>query len=150
MSGAFEKIYAESLANPAAFWMKAAGQIEWVRRPRAVIDDSSPPITRWFPGGMLNTCYNALDLHVAAGRADQAALIYDSAGTDTVRSFSYRELRDEVARFAGALAELGVERGDVVLLAPACASFDQFASFAERGEAFRTCVAQLAAAGARS
>ncbi|NRA00928.1 MAG: propionyl-CoA synthetase [Myxococcales bacterium] len=116
MSGAFEKIYAESLANPAAFWMKAAGQIEWVRRPRAVIDDSSPPITRWFPGGMLNTCYNALDLHVAAGRADQAALIYDSAVTDTVRSFSYRELRDEVARFAGALAELGVERGDVVLL----------------------------------
>ena len=113
---AYEAAYAESLENPVRFWAKAAEQIEWMRRPRAVLDDSHPPILRWFPGGMLNTCSNALDLHVASGRAEQAALVYDSPVTDTVRSISYRELLDEVSRFAGALTALGVERGDRVLI----------------------------------
>ena len=116
MTGEYEKVYAQSLANPAAFWMKAAGEIEWVRRPRAVLDDSTPPIMRWFPGAMLNTCFNAVDLHVLAGRADQLALIYDSPVTGQVRKFTYAELLKEVARFAGALRGLGVEKGDVVLL----------------------------------
>jgi propionyl-CoA synthetase len=115
-ANAYESAYAESLAQPARFWARAAGQVEWVRRPRSVIDTSRPPTARWFPGGMLNTCYNALDLHVAMGRGDQAALVYDSPVTDTIRRISYRELQDEVARFAGVLRDLGVERGDCVLV----------------------------------
>jgi len=116
MTGEYEKAYAHSLDNPAAFWMKAAGEIEWVRRPRGVLDDSTPPIMRWFPGAMLNTCFNAVDLHVMAGRADQLALVYDSPVTDQVRTYTYAELLDEVSRFAGALRGLGVGKGDVVLL----------------------------------
>jgi len=71
---------------------------------------------RWFTGGVTNTCYNALDVHVERGRGDQAALIYDSPLTNTIRSFTYRELRDLVARFAGALASLGVTKGDRVII----------------------------------
>ncbi|MCH2172134.1 propionyl-CoA synthetase [Myxococcota bacterium] len=116
VSRSFEEVYGASRADPAAFWMEAAGQIEWVRRPRALLDDTKVPFVRWFPGAMLNSCYNALDLHVIAGRAEQTALIYDSPVTGEIRSYSYRELRDEVSRFSGVLASLGVERGDVVLL----------------------------------
>ncbi|MFP8881712.1 MAG: acetyl-coenzyme A synthetase N-terminal domain-containing protein, partial [Myxococcota bacterium] len=116
MSARYDKTYADSLADPRAFWLKAAEQIEWVRRPRAAFDDSKPPRVRWFPGGMVNTCYNAVDLHVVAGRGDQAALVYDSAVTGTGRTLSYRQLQDEVARTAGALAALGVEKSDRVLL----------------------------------
>jgi propionyl-CoA synthetase len=109
-------VHAESLANPRAFWARAAEAVEWVRRPRAVLDDSAPPLVRWFPGGMLNTCSNALDLHVLSGRGEQTALVHDSPVTGTTRRFSYRELLGEVSRFAGALRALGVERGDRVLL----------------------------------
>ncbi len=116
MSNTTEAELARSLSDPARFWAEAAEQIEWVRRPRAVMDSSTPPMVRWFAGGMLNTCYNALDLHVAMGRGDQVALIHDSPVTNTLRRFSYRELLDEVARFAGALRDLGVEKGDRVLL----------------------------------
>ena len=81
-----------------------------------MLDASRPPYYRWFPGGRLNTCYNALDVHVDRGRGKQLALIYDSPVTGTVRSFTYFELRDEVARFAGALRRQGVEPGDRVIL----------------------------------
>jgi propionyl-CoA synthetase len=116
MTESYEDIYRQSLTDPHRFWAAAAQEIDWARRPRAVIDDSTPPRVRWFPGAMLNTCQNAVDLHVMAGRGEQAALIYDSPVTGTTRTFSYRELRDEVARVAGALARLGVERGDRVLI----------------------------------
>ena len=116
MSDAYEKAYEESLRDPVRFWAAAAEDVEWMRRPRAVLDDTSPPGVRWFPGGMLNTCSNALDLHVMAGRADQPALVYESPVTETSRTLTYRELLDAVARFAGALAGLGVERGDRVLI----------------------------------
>jgi propionyl-CoA synthetase len=116
VSDAYEQAYRESLHNPRAFWARAAEDIEWLRRSRAVIDDTQPPKTLWFPGAILNTCYNALDLHVVAGRGEQRALIYDSPVGDAKRSFTFRELTDEVARFAGALAALGVEKGDRVLL----------------------------------
>jgi len=112
----YEEVHAESLADPARFWARAAGDIEWVRRPRAALDDSKAAFPRWFPGAMLNTCYNALDLHVLAGRGEQVALVYESPVTGSQRSFRYRELLFEVERLAGALAGLGVERGDVVLL----------------------------------
>jgi propionyl-CoA synthetase len=116
MPGAYEQAYAESLRNPRAFWASAADDIEWLRRSRAVVDDSRPPRTSWFPGAVLNTCHNAVDLHVQTGRGEQTALVYDSPVTGAVRRFTYRELAGEVARLAGALAELGVEKGDRVLL----------------------------------
>ncbi len=116
MSAGYESAYARSLADPAGFWSEAAEEIEWLRRWRTVFDASRPPRTLWFPGAMLNTCYNAVDLHVVAGRGDQAALIYDSPVTGALRSYSYRELQTEVSRFAGALADLGVVKGDRVLI----------------------------------
>jgi len=116
VADSYDDVYRSSLEDPRRFWAIAAQEIEWVRRPRAVIDDSTPPKIRWFPGAVVNTCFNAVDLHVIAGRGEQAALIYDSPVTGTSRSFNYRELQAEVARAAGALAALGVERGDVVLI----------------------------------
>jgi len=113
---AYEAAYRESLENPRAFWARAAEDIEWMRRPRAVIDETQPPRTLWFPGGVLNTCYNALDPHVAAGRGEQDALVWDSPVTGSLRRYTYRELTDAVARFAGVLVSLGVEKADRVLL----------------------------------
>ena len=107
MPGAYEKAYLESLADPGRFWARAAEDVEWMRRPGAVLDDRSSPLVRWFPGGVLNTCSNALDLHLATGRGEQAALVYDSPVTGTLRRFSYRELLDAVSCFAGALRSLG-------------------------------------------
>jgi propionyl-CoA synthetase len=109
-------LYQRSLADPDGFWGDVAEAIDWDRRWDRVLDDTRPPFYRWFSGGQLNTCFNALDRHVDGGRADQAAIIYDSPVTDTVETFTYRRLRDEVARFAGALTGLGVTRGDRVII----------------------------------
>src|SRR6266516_5094622 len=111
-----EEMYRRSLEEPEVFWGAAAAAIEWDEPWQRVIDDSRAPLYRWFAGGRMNTCYNALDRHVEGGRADQPALIYDSPVTDTVATLTYRELRDEVARFAGALAAQGVVRGDRVIV----------------------------------
>ena len=102
--------------DPKGFWREQAGAIDWERAPERMLDDTRAPLYAWFPDGVLNTCHNAVDRHVEGGRADQAALVYDSAVTETVRSYSYRELRDEVARCAGALRGLGVEKGDRVVI----------------------------------
>src|ERR671931_1174845 len=112
----FEETYRRSLEGPEAFWAEAAAAIDWDEPWRRVLDDSRAPFYRWFAGGRMNTCYNALDRHVEGGRADQTALIYDSPVTDTVATFTYRELRDAVARFAGALRAQGVEHGDRVIV----------------------------------
>ena len=112
----FEKIHRQSLEQPEQFWGHAAAEIDWVKPWERVLDDSRAPLYRWFTGGQMNTCYNALDRHVDGGRADQLALIYDSPVTDTIASFTYRELRDTVAKFAGVLATHGVERGDRVVI----------------------------------
>ncbi|MBA3260447.1 MAG: propionyl-CoA synthetase [Gemmatimonadales bacterium] len=112
----YHEVYARWREAPEAFWAEAAEAVHWHRKWDAVLDASRPPFSRWFPGGLVNTCYNALDRHVESGRADQPALIYDSPVTSTVRSFTYRELRDEVARFAGVLAGQGVGRGDRVII----------------------------------
>jgi propionyl-CoA synthetase len=114
--GRFEDIYRRSLDDPESFWADAARAIDWDEQWERVLDDSRAPFYRWFSGGRMNTCYNALDRHVDRGRADQAALIYDSPVTDTVATFTYRELRDAVARFSGALAAQGVESGDRVIV----------------------------------
>jgi propionyl-CoA synthetase len=113
---AYRPVHARSLADPAGFWAEQAAAIDWTRRWDKVLDDSNPPFYRWFAGAELNTCYNALDRHVERGRADQAALIYDSPLTGSKASFTYRELRDDVARLAGAIAALGVGKGDRVII----------------------------------
>lgn len=116
MFGAYETAYNAWRQDPESFWAQAAESIQWYRRWDKVLDTSRPPFYRWFSGGVLNTCYNLLDTHVENGRADQTALIYDSPVTGTVQSFTYRELLDEVARFAGALRRQGVEKGDRVIV----------------------------------
>jgi propionyl-CoA synthetase len=108
--------HSRSLLDAEGFWAEAAESLRWSKRWDRVRDDSRAPFYRWFPGGDLNTCENALDVHVEGGRADQLALVYDSPVTDTRRSFTYRELRDHVALFAGALRKLGVEKGDRVII----------------------------------
>src|SRR5467141_1826072 len=116
MPTGYAETYRRSIEHPEEFWAEAAEAIDWERRWDRVLDASRPPYYRWFPGGRLNTCYNALDVHVDRGRGKQLALIYDSPVTGTVRSFTYFELRDEVARFAGALRRQGVEPGDRVIV----------------------------------
>ena len=116
MTSRYEEAYARSLDDPEGFWAEAAEEIHWYKKWDKVLDDSNKPFYRWFVGGEVNTCYNALDRHVENGRAEQLALIYDSPVTDTIKSFTFRELRDEVAKFAGALAALGVSKGDRVII----------------------------------
>ena len=103
----YRELFNASLADPNAFWADAAKAVTWTREPRQILDDSNPPFYRWFPDGELNTCANALDRHVEGGRGDQPALIYDSPVTGSQRTYTYRELLDETARFAGALRGAG-------------------------------------------
>src|SRR5579872_6283379 len=116
MTARYDEIYRRSLADPEGFWAIAARLIDWEKPWERVLDQGRPPFFRWFTGGRLNSCWNALDRHVAAGRGGQVALIYDSPVTATIKRFTYREMRDEVARLAGVLVKLGVGRGDRVLL----------------------------------
>src|SRR3712207_1983773 len=114
--GRFDEVYRRSLEEPESFWADAAQAIDWVEPPERVLDDSRAPFYRWFAGGRLNTCFNALDRHVERGRGDQLALIYDSPGTGPRAAFTCLELRDAVARFAGVLAARGVAAGDRVVI----------------------------------
>ena len=91
-------VYGQWVKDPEGVWADAAEAIHWYRRWERVLDSSRTPFYRWFPGGMVNTCYNALDRHVEHGRADQLALVYDSPVTGTIKTFTYRELLNEVAR----------------------------------------------------
>src|ERR1044072_2914817 len=102
MADTYEKVYQAWREDPQAFWAQAAEDIFWYKKWDRVLDDTQPPFYRWFVGAETNTCYNALDRHVAQGRAEQVALIYDSPVTNTVQSFTYSELLAQVARFAGA------------------------------------------------
>jgi propionyl-CoA synthetase len=112
----YRTLYQESMDNPEEFWAKTAEELVWTKPWEKVIDDSDAPYYEWFAGGEINTCYNALDRHCENGRAGQAALIYDSPVTGQVRTYSYAELRDEVAVFANALQNHGVEKGDRVIV----------------------------------
>jgi propionyl-CoA synthetase len=114
--GEYDRLYRRSLDDPNAFWAEASGAIDWIREPDRILDDTHAPFYRWFSGGELNTSANALDRHVDGGRAGQVALIYDSPVTGRVERFTYRELRDLVATFAGALRGLGVGKGDTVVI----------------------------------
>lgn len=114
--GMYRSAYELSMNDPETFWLTAAQAVSWERFPSAALDPTSAPLYRWFPDGILNTCYNAVDRHVEAGRADHAALIYDSPLAQTTRVLTYGELLNEVSRFAGVLAALGVVHGDRVVI----------------------------------
>ena len=114
--GAYADAYERSLTDPAGFWGEAAELIDWVVPPTTVLDDSHAPLYRWFPDGELNTCANALDRHVDAGHGERIALHYVSPVTGTARSYTYWELMSEVAHFGGVLRNLGVDRGDRVII----------------------------------
>ncbi|MEJ7690074.1 MAG: AMP-binding protein [Nocardioidaceae bacterium] len=112
----YGETYRASLHDPEHFWGRQATLVDWFSPPKTVLDASSAPFYRWFPDATMNTCYNALDRHVIHGRADQTALIYDSPVTATQTSFTYAQLLEKVARFAGVLRDLGVEVGDRVVI----------------------------------
>jgi propionyl-CoA synthetase len=114
--GRYAEEFRRSLDDPEGFWRDAAAGVDWVRQPERILDAAAAPFYRWFPDAELNTCHNAVDRHVAAGRGDQLALVHDSPVTGTVATFTYARLQDEVARAAGALRALGVERGDRVVI----------------------------------
>lgn len=116
MQGLYKATYAEAKNDPLGYWQRQAARIDWSKPWDQVFDGSNPPFYRWYPGAELNTCHNALDRHVAAGHGNRAALIYDSPVTNTIRSYSYAELRDSVAKLAGAIRALGVKKGDRVII----------------------------------
>ncbi|MGC1404165.1 MAG: propionyl-CoA synthetase [Thermodesulfobacteriota bacterium] len=112
----YEEAFQESIEHPESFWGKAAEEIVWDRKWDRVLDDSKAPFYKWFPGGRLNTCFNAVDRHINLGRENKVAVIYDSPVTGTVQKFTFSELKDRVSRIAGFLKGLGVEKGDTVLI----------------------------------
>lgn len=114
--GTYAQTYADWKADPEAFWADAAKAVDWDRAPQKVLDDSDAPIYRWFADAEGNTCYNAVDRHVDAGRGDQAAIIHDSPVTNSKTTITYAELQDRVARLAGVLAARGVDKGDRVVI----------------------------------
>jgi propionyl-CoA synthetase len=116
MTNLYYEAYEQSLQDPDRFWAKQAEACHWYKKWDKVLDDSNKPFYRWFTGGEINTCYNALDFHIDKGNGDRLALIYDSPVTNTIKKFTYLELRDLVAKFAGVLTEKGITKGDRVLI----------------------------------
>ncbi len=116
INSTYDEVYGRWRDAPEGFWAEMAEAIHWYKKWDRVLDASRPPFYRWFTGGMVNSCYNALDRHVEHGRGNQSALIYDSPVTGKIKAFSYRELLDEVARFAGVLVRQGLQKGDRVII----------------------------------
>ena len=116
MSQKFQKIYDQSLNNPEKFWQEASDDIFWFKKPTKILNKSNPPFYKWFEDGVTNTCYNALDIHIDQGRGKKTALIYDSPITGNKSQFSYEELRSKVSKFAGALKNQGITKGDRVII----------------------------------
>ncbi len=116
MSGSYAEVRRRSMEDPEGFWLDAADAIDWVSPPTRALDDSAAPFQRWYPDGQLNTCHNAVDRHVEGGRADQLALVHDSAYTGAVTTYTYAQLQDAVASLAGGLRSRGVGRGDRVVI----------------------------------
>ena len=112
----YEELYQRSCQDPEGYWGELAQELHWSKPWDKVLDDSNVPFYRWFSGGELNTCYNALDIHVEQGHGERLALIYDSPVTDTIKRYTYQELRDQVASLAGAIKAQGVGKGDRVIL----------------------------------
>ena len=113
---AYAKIIGAWRTDPEGFWMNAAGSIDWTRKPSAALNAANAPLYEWFTDGLLNTCWNAVDRHVLAGRGDQPAIIHDSPVTATKETITYAQLQDRVARLAGALQGRGITKGDRVII----------------------------------
>lgn len=113
---AYQNAYRQSVNDPQGFWLQQSRQIKWFKPPQVALENDANGIERWFPDGELNTAYLALDYHVEQGRGDQTALIYDAPVTGKKAQYSYEVLRDQVAKCAGMLASLGVEKGDRVII----------------------------------
>ena len=116
MAGEYVRVYEAARQRPQEFWGEVARDVHWFKPPQTVLDDSNSPFSSWFPGGLTNACYNALDRHVETGRGEQTALIYDSPVTGVKAKFSYRDMLDRVSRFAGGLVARGITRGDRVII----------------------------------
>ena len=112
----YQETFDYSLSNPKEFWSKAAEDVVWIKKFENVIHTDGPPFYKWFKGGKINTCYNALDRHIVEGNGDRVALIYDSAMTNTKKKFTYTELRDKTAELAGALQRFGIKKGDRIII----------------------------------
>ncbi len=116
MSNQYAQAYQQSIEDPEGFWGPIAEECYWYKKWDKVLDDSNKPFYRWFSGGETNTCYNAVDLHVDNGFGDQAAIIYDSPVTSTIKKYTFSQLKDQVSRFAGVLLSKGVGKGDRVII----------------------------------
>src|SRR5579871_4353982 len=112
----YPDVYARAQRDPIGFWAEQAKDIDWIEPAKKIFDPSQGAYGRWFTGGVVNTCYNALDRHVERGRADQLALIHDSPLTNTTTKFTYAELLKEVATLAAVMTDFGVTKGDRVIL----------------------------------
>ncbi|XP_043485639.1 acyl-CoA synthetase short-chain family member 3, mitochondrial [Polistes fuscatus] len=112
----YEEAYKRSLENPEEFWGEVGKSVDWFKPWTKVLDNSNEPFTKWFVGGELNACYNAVDRHVEAGNGEKTAIIYDSPQTSTIRKISYNELLEKTSLLAGALADMGVVKGDKVII----------------------------------
>ena len=116
MSSTYNSVFSKSIQNKEDFWSKAAEDVRWIEKPTQILDASNPPFYKWFKGGKINTCFNALDRHVEEGNGDRAAIIFDSAMTGVKKKYSYKELTKEVSILAGALQAHGVQKGDRVII----------------------------------
>ena len=116
MSNKFKDLYKKSIENPEIFWQEASKDIFWFKEPTKILNKSNAPFYKWFEDGVTNTCYNALDIHIDQGNGKRTALIYDSPITGNKSKFTYEELKSKVSRFAGALENQGVKKGDRVII----------------------------------
>ena len=116
MADKFNKIYQESIQNPEKFWQNVSEDIFWFKKPSKILNKSKPPFYKWFEDGVTNTCYNAIDTHIDQGNGDKTALIYDSPITNNKAKFTYNELRNRISKFAGALDNQGIKKGDRVII----------------------------------
>ena len=116
MKNSFNKIYEESIQNPEEFWKNVSDDVFWFKKPTKILNKSNPPFYKWFEDGVTNTCYNAIDVHIDKGNGEKTALIYDSPITNSKAKYTYNELREKISKFAGALDNQGIKKGDRVII----------------------------------
>lgn len=112
----YQEMYDESIHHPIHFWNRQANKLHWFKFPSNTLHQDESGLFRWFADGSMNTCYLALDDHIQKGRGNQTALIYDSPVTKTIKQYTYKDLRNTVAKLAGGMQSLGVTKGDTVII----------------------------------
>ena len=116
MSRKYKEIYENSIKNREKFWQEISEDIFWYKKPAKILNSENPPFYKWFEDGVTNTCYNALDHHINQGRGEKLAIIYDSPITGTKKNYTYKNLKDQVALFSGALKKQGIKKGDRIII----------------------------------